>query len=501
MILRYQFEGKEYYSERQLRQAIYKSLRVAFCAAPVQEEDETNTDYLNRLKAFWKTFNTDVYEYVPPPPEPPTTEQLATEARERRNSLLRESDPYVLPDFPITEASRKLIYAYRQELRDVPEQENFPLDITWPEFPVLEWTSKPKDLDSLGYLTLPEYESVATSLPDFIGTAGYSGYASRKSAGLGNFYARFSAVVEAKSETMNQLTISENVDDKVSSLGIYANSEDSSLIGFGIGLNPSILNSFSLDWTSLINNGKWKFILHLGFYDAVNQVKHEFIFKKAKTLDSSMLAVMSEEQKAGLAKLLMAVGTQYYVSLRWLIAPAFEGFPLFAERDVYYTNSSKKQEISLNRDVDGIDQLTFSDNTNESGYSIKQFRLFSSAHSNGGSVVFGYATDKLDGRITKGFLDFVKNGGATVEAKIEFKDADGTQSEIGTYPLEAYSDFGTAFGFKFSSTDKATVDAFWNQLKGKAFSSILITVNCALSAENQERLAASSTDELPVLPD
>lgn len=64
---------------------------------------------------------------------PPTSEQLAEQARKKRDLLLAESDFSQLPDAPV---NASVWAAYRQELRDVPEQVGFPETIDWPERPL-----------------------------------------------------------------------------------------------------------------------------------------------------------------------------------------------------------------------------------------------------------------------------------------------------------------------------------------------------------------------------
>ena len=64
-----------------------------------------------------------------------TDEQLAAEVRRQRDALLRESDFYVMPDYPATEEGLVDVKAYRQSLRDVPKQTGFPRQIEWPEMP------------------------------------------------------------------------------------------------------------------------------------------------------------------------------------------------------------------------------------------------------------------------------------------------------------------------------------------------------------------------------
>lgn len=72
-----------------------------------------------------------VAQYVPPPA--PTTEQLAAAARSKRNTLLNETDWTQAGDVP--QATKDLWAPYRQALRDVPDQSEFPLEIVWPVRP------------------------------------------------------------------------------------------------------------------------------------------------------------------------------------------------------------------------------------------------------------------------------------------------------------------------------------------------------------------------------
>jgi len=60
-------------------------------------------------------------------------EQLAEEARLTRDELLMRTDWTQLPDVP---HELKIKWqGYRQALRDVPQQANFPINIAWPEEP------------------------------------------------------------------------------------------------------------------------------------------------------------------------------------------------------------------------------------------------------------------------------------------------------------------------------------------------------------------------------
>ena len=64
-------------------------------------------------------------------------ENVEARAKTQRNALLAETDYILMPDYPITEEQREAWTAYRQALRDLPEQEGWPMNIVWPEKPSL----------------------------------------------------------------------------------------------------------------------------------------------------------------------------------------------------------------------------------------------------------------------------------------------------------------------------------------------------------------------------
>lgn len=66
----------------------------------------------------------------------PTTEEIAAQVRAKRDALLAETDFLMMPDYPLGEEDATALKTYRQGLRDVPTQEGFPTEITWPDFPV-----------------------------------------------------------------------------------------------------------------------------------------------------------------------------------------------------------------------------------------------------------------------------------------------------------------------------------------------------------------------------
>lgn len=60
---------------------------------------------------------------------------VAAEAREKRNCLLAECDYTQVEDAALTEKEKQAYQIYRQELRDISEQEGFPYEIKWPDKP------------------------------------------------------------------------------------------------------------------------------------------------------------------------------------------------------------------------------------------------------------------------------------------------------------------------------------------------------------------------------
>ena len=62
-------------------------------------------------------------------------ESLAKAVRVKRDSMIKATDFYMLPDYP---AVPEGIAEYRQALRDITEQPGFPHDVTWPELAAVD---------------------------------------------------------------------------------------------------------------------------------------------------------------------------------------------------------------------------------------------------------------------------------------------------------------------------------------------------------------------------
>lgn len=78
---------------------------------------------------------------APPAPPPPTAAELFAGLREERDRRIAATDYLAMPDYPLDDATRAALSAYRQALRDVPQQAGAPWDgggeaTPWPDKPV-----------------------------------------------------------------------------------------------------------------------------------------------------------------------------------------------------------------------------------------------------------------------------------------------------------------------------------------------------------------------------
>ena len=67
--------------------------------------------------------------------KPATDEEIASQVRSDRNSLLRQSDWTQMPDSALSDSKKTEWVTYRKSLRDIPSQSGFPKTITWPTAP------------------------------------------------------------------------------------------------------------------------------------------------------------------------------------------------------------------------------------------------------------------------------------------------------------------------------------------------------------------------------
>jgi len=84
-------------------------------------------------KAYFKSIPSDTYLEGWTETKPENWDNIfhSNEIRKIRDKLLKETDWWASSD--LTMSSEQI--AYRQALRDIPQQENFPTDINWPSSP------------------------------------------------------------------------------------------------------------------------------------------------------------------------------------------------------------------------------------------------------------------------------------------------------------------------------------------------------------------------------
>ena len=76
--------------------------------------------------------------YAPKKSQEQLMNELAKQVRAKRNSLLDQTDYLMMPDYPIVKECKDNIIAYRQALRDLTEQKDFPQHVVFPDFPKIE---------------------------------------------------------------------------------------------------------------------------------------------------------------------------------------------------------------------------------------------------------------------------------------------------------------------------------------------------------------------------
>lgn len=80
-------------------------------------------------------------------PEPDDS-MVAKVIRSKRDNLIGETDYYLMPDYPSNPQNLEELKVYRQALRDVPKQEGFPRDVSWPDVP--KFLCKDSEWEPLG---------------------------------------------------------------------------------------------------------------------------------------------------------------------------------------------------------------------------------------------------------------------------------------------------------------------------------------------------------------
>ena len=95
---------------------------IPFTASPYDCENHSKKLYVKIVKEGGAA------KYAAPPP--PSEEEIAKSNRELRNSKLIRSDWTQLPDVP--QAIKQKWSLYREQLRNLTEQEGWPYNVKWP---------------------------------------------------------------------------------------------------------------------------------------------------------------------------------------------------------------------------------------------------------------------------------------------------------------------------------------------------------------------------------
>lgn len=120
----YKYKDKQFYSENSLRNYFKEHEKVLFGVSIPLSDWGISVEIKEQPVA--STFNNTKVN---------RDEQLARELRQTRNEELRETDVYMLSDYPITPEKRQEMLEYRQWLRDLPELDGFPDKIELRERP------------------------------------------------------------------------------------------------------------------------------------------------------------------------------------------------------------------------------------------------------------------------------------------------------------------------------------------------------------------------------
>jgi hypothetical protein len=120
----YKYKDKQFYSENSLRNYFKEHEKVLFGSAIPLSTWGISIEIREQptVRAYSNT-SSDLAVH------------LARELRQDRDNELRETDVYMLSDYPITPEKRQEMIEYRQWLRDLPELEGFPDKIELRERP------------------------------------------------------------------------------------------------------------------------------------------------------------------------------------------------------------------------------------------------------------------------------------------------------------------------------------------------------------------------------
>ena len=138
----YRFDGESWKSEAKPTCAA-ECVGVVISHTTITPHDEEMRELIRRFaqeEGYREKRGEDLSWSVEKIPEK-TEEEKLTEARQsvrsKRDSLIADTDFLLCADYPISAEDLEAVKAYRQALRDVPQQEGFPFDVVWPELPTI----------------------------------------------------------------------------------------------------------------------------------------------------------------------------------------------------------------------------------------------------------------------------------------------------------------------------------------------------------------------------
>lgn len=116
----YIYNNQQFETEQAVRNAIMKNERKAI----------PSTNHSDVIQ-FWKEHKVTVCKVE----QTVTKEQLEQQIRTKRNQLLQQCDYYVINDYPSNPDDLNAVKAYRQALRDITKQTEYPFNVEWPTKP------------------------------------------------------------------------------------------------------------------------------------------------------------------------------------------------------------------------------------------------------------------------------------------------------------------------------------------------------------------------------
>lgn len=131
-----QVDGVYYYEKINEDKSITNYTTVTKVAHALAWQD--NTVAITDTEISELTGWTYLKGHAPKKTEEQKLDELATTVRSKRNALLAETDYLLMPDYPISKEYLKKVKEYRQRLRDITKQENFPTTVVFPDFPKIE---------------------------------------------------------------------------------------------------------------------------------------------------------------------------------------------------------------------------------------------------------------------------------------------------------------------------------------------------------------------------